>query len=30
MGEESDALMMWKYCTACELITPIVAVSDGK
>ena len=29
MGEESDALMMWKYCTACELITPIVAVSDG-
>ena len=27
MGEEVDKLMMWKYCTECELITPIVPVT---
>jgi len=28
MGEETDRLMMWKYCTQCELITPIVPVTS--
>jgi hypothetical protein len=23
MDENKDRLMMWKYCTQCELITPI-------
>ena len=29
MGEDTDRLMMWKYCTSCELITNIVPVSDS-
>merc|ERR1719193_1041349 len=28
MGEDTDTLMMWKYCTTCELITRIVPVTD--
>ena len=27
MGDSSH-LMMWKYCTSCQLITPIVAVTN--
>jgi len=27
VGEETDRLMMWKYCPECELITPIVPVT---
>jgi 1-phosphatidylinositol-3-phosphate 5-kinase len=29
MGEDTDRLMMWKYCTSCEMITNIVPVSDS-
>ena len=29
VGEETDRLMMWKYCPECELITPIVPVTPG-
>ena len=28
-GEENEKLMMWKYCTSCELITNIVPVTDA-
>jgi len=28
MSEETDRMMMWKYCTECELITPIVPVTS--
>ena len=28
MGEDTNKLMMWKYCTSCEMITNIVPVSD--
>ena len=27
MSEETERMMMWKYCTECELITPIVPVT---
>ena len=29
VGEENEKLMMWKYCTSCELITNIVPVTDA-
>jgi len=29
MGDDKDRLMMWKYCTSCELITNIVPVSEA-
>ena len=28
MGDDTNKLMMWKYCTSCEMITNIVPVSD--
>ena len=28
MGDDTNKLMMWKYCTSCEMITNIVPLSD--